>query len=134
MQSQAKKGDFIMKMLYQNSVKRLACEVGTTDTCMVNRRSGTMGYDLADDSLRYAVCRLFMRSERLTKRYTKESYELRFARRKVYNKYKCIVPSAAAEIEGGWLQIFFTVDREGVKIKHITMLDYYPGAADENPA
>ena len=30
-----------MKMVYQNSVNRLACEVGATDTCMVNRFHNT---------------------------------------------------------------------------------------------
>ena len=103
-----------MKMTYKN----LMCEVNT------NSAMKTSIGEFDAETVSYAVCRLFAKSEKFCREYVTESYYMRLAKGKARRarKHRCVVPAFLAELDGELLQIDFTVDVVGVTIQRVISL------------
>lgn len=115
-----------MKMTYGTGWSAVSCQIAADPNLRVENR---LSPSLEPDTIRYAVCRFFVKTQSLCHTYTWESYRLRLARGKARRprRHSCAVPGPLMELPAGWVQIRFQVDPSGVTIRQITLTADYPG-------
>ncbi len=103
-----------MKAYYNGIV----CNV-TTD-----RDFSTAIGELCPEAVAYALCRMFVRTPVLCRRYVTESYRMRLATGKARRprRYDCTVSGRAAEINAAQLRVWFTVSPDGITVTKVRVL------------
>ena len=113
-------------------------KIGTgyqTFSCSITPASGIIisapeDEELDDDTVAYAICRLFCRSPKLAQPYVWESYQLRLAtgkERKV-QRHRITIPASLAELPGGWINVKFSVAPTGIQVDRVEFLGSESGS------
>ena len=115
-----------MKMTAMLGSRRLSCALSAAGSPEISFRE--VSCDLLPESVTYAVCRLFSRSESLCRTSVPESYACRLTggRDRRPRRRQIVLPAGLAELPGVWARVSFQVGPEGVTITGVTLSRRFP--------